>query len=445
MASDGVIELPALRERIADTQRYKFVLLFFLYVSQSIPVGFFVMAIPVLLRSGGGSLAYIGVLNLLLLPHIFRFSWAPYVDRYFSYRGWILTMQTFCIATMVSIAFFDWVEQFWIIFGICMAYTIVSTTQDIGVDGLAIRALSHDERPTGNALQVAGQYLGTIVGGGAMIMLFNKLGLPINIGIIVVVLAIPMLLLIPYREPSVPREEKIHPGFRTIVEVVRRPGMMKWMLVLVAYYFGPLMSGNLVRPLLVDRKVSLETIGFLFGVMSPLLAIAGCGIAPWIIRKLGRRMSMIVFTVVAILQIACDSLMGFRFVGLETIYACAAFLAFTSGFFGILAYAIAMDKSRSGSAGTDFTVQITLLIVGQMIAGLAAGFLGQKLGYQPVFAIAIVMQIVVLVSIIRFVRAEDLEGPGNHTDHPLVAQSAPEGGYMMSPAQRIEPTGASND
>ncbi len=439
MGSDGLLALPAVPGRIADTRRYKFVLLFFLYVSQSIPVGFFVMAIPVLLRSEGGSLAYIGVLNLLLLPHIFRFSWAPYVDRYFSYRGWILTMQTGCIATMISIAFFDWVQQFWIVFGICMAYTFVSTTQDIGVDGLAVRALDHDERPTGNALQVAGQYLGTIVGGGAMIMLFNRLGLPINIGIIVVVLAIPMMLLLPYREPVVPKEEKIHPGFRTIADVVRRPGMMKWMLVLVAYYFGPLMSGNLVRPLLVDRKVSLETIGFLFGVMSPLLAIAGCGIAPWIIRKLGRRPSMILFTVVAILQIACDSLMGFGFVGLETIYACAAFLAFTSGFFGILAYAIAMDKSRSASAGTDFTVQITLLIVGQMIAGLTAGFLGQALGYQPVFAIAIVMEVLVLLSIIRFVRAEDLEGLG---DHPLVARPVAEDGYMMSPARPIEPTGA---
>lgn len=442
MASDGLLALPALPARIADTRRYKFALLFFLYVSQSIPVGFFVMAIPVLLRSEGGSLAYIGVLNLLLLPHIFRFSWAPYVDRYFSYRAWILTMQTGCIATMISIAFFDWVQQFWIVFGICMAYTFISTTQDIGVDGLAVRALDHDERPTGNALQVAGQYLGTIVGGGAMIMLFNRLGLPINIGIIVVVLAIPMLLLLPYREPVVPKEEKIHPGFRTIADVVRRPGMMKWMLVLVAYYFGPLMSGNLVRPLLVDRKVPLETIGFLFGVMSPLLAIAGCGIAPWIIRKLGRRTSMILFTVVAILQIGCDSLMGFGFVGLRTIFACAAFLAFTSGFFGILAYAIAMDKSRAGSAGTDFTVQITLLIVGQMIAGLTAGFLAQALGYQPVFALAIAMQVLVLVSIMRFVRPEDLEGLGVHSGNPLVQQPVEADGYMMTPAQKIEPTGA---
>lgn len=396
--------------RLADHRRYKFVLLFFLYVSQSIPVGFFTMAIPVLLREQGGSLAYIGILNLLLLPHIFRFAWAPFVDRYASYRSWILTMQTGCIATMIAIGFFDWVDQFWVVFAICMTYVVLSTTQDIGVDGLAVRALDHDERPAGNALQVAGQYLGMIVGGGAMIILFNRLGLAVNLGIIVAVLAIPMLLLVPYREPVVRREGRVHPGMASVMDVVRRPGMIRWMLVLVAYYFGPLMSGNLVRPLLVDRKVPLETIGFLFGVMSPLLAIAGCSVAPWIISKLGRRQSMIVFTLVAILQIGCDSLMGAGFIGLRTIYACAAFLAVTSGFFGILAYAIAMDKSRNASAGTDFTVQITLLIIGQMIAGLTAGFLAQAIGYQPVFGIAIVMQIIVLFGIIRFIRPEDLEG-----------------------------------
>ncbi|MBI2215376.1 MAG: MFS transporter [Acidobacteria bacterium] len=410
---------------LADHRRYKFFVLFFLYVSQSIPAAFFVMAFPVLLRQGGASLQYIGILNLLLLPVIFRFVWAPFVDHYASYRGWILTMQTGCIALMISIGFFDWVDDFWVIFAICMLYTLLSTTQDVGVDGLAVRALDHDERPAGNALQVAGQYLGTIVGGGAMIMLFNHVGLPVNLAIIVAVLAIPMLLLIPYREPLVEKKERIRLGIKPIVEVVRRPGMLKWMCVLVGYYFGPLMSGNLIRPLLVDRKVPLETIGFLFGVMSPLLAVAGCAIAPWIIGMLGRRPSMILFTVVAVMQIACDSLMGAGFVGLATIYGCAAFLAFTSGFFGILAYAIAMDKSKNGSAGTDFTVQITFLLIGQMCAGVTAGFLAQAIGYQPVFGIAIAMELVVLVAILRFVREEDLAGfvsdtgPGTAVTAPL--------------------------
>jgi MFS family permease len=222
-----------------------------------------------------------------------------------------------------------------------------------------------------------------------------------------------MLLLLPYREPVVKADERIRPGAKAIWEVVRRPGMMRWMLVLVGYYFAPLMSGNLLRPMLVDRKVPIETIGFLFGVMTPVLGIAGCTVAPWVINKLGRRRSLIAFTVLAILQIACDSMMGWGFVGLKTIYAGAAFLAFTYVFFGILAYAVAMDKSKNVSAGTDFSVQITLLLVGQMLAGVAAGFLGQALGYQKVFAIAIVMEIIYLIVIARYIRDEDLEGsPG---------------------------------
>jgi MFS family permease len=409
--------------RLADHRRYKFFVLFFLYVSQSIPAGFFMMAIPLLLRQEGASLKYIGILNLLLLPVILRFLWAPFVDRYGSYRGWILTMQTGCIATMIALGFFDWVDQFWTIFAICMAYMLMTTTQDVGVDGLAVRALDHHERPAGNAIQIAGQYFGTIVGGGAMIMLFNNVGLPVNLGIIVAVLAIPMLLLLPYQEPVVKPEERIRPGMKSIWEVVRRPGMLRWMLLLVGYYFAPLMSAQLLRPLLVDRKVPMETIGFLFGVMSPILGIAGCAVAPWIIGKLGRRRSLIAFTVLAILQIGCDALMGAGFIGLKTIYAGAAFLAFTSTFFGILAYAIAMDKSNNASAGTDFTVQITLLLVGQMIAGVTAGFLGQAVGYQTVFAIAAVMETLFLIAVVRFIRDEDLQGSASESAPPEVPRA----------------------
>ena len=428
--------------RIADHRRYKFFLLFFLYVSQSIPSTFFVMAIPVLLRQGGGSLQYIGILNLLLLPVILRFVWSPIVDRYGSYRGWILAMQVGCIATMIGLGFFDWVSQFWIIFAICMAYTLLSTTQDIGVDGLAVRALAHDERPTGNAVQVAGGYFGTIVGGGAMIILFNHVGLPVNIAIICAVLIIPMLLLLPYREPVVKVEERIRPGFKAIWEVVRRPGMLRWMLVLVGYYFAPLMSMNLVRPMLVDRKVPLETIGFLFGVLSPLMGIAGCAVAPWIIRKLGRRRSLIAFTVVAVLQIGCDSLLGAGFIGIKTIYVLAAFLAFTYSFFGVLAYAIAMDKSNNGSAGTDFSVQITLLLVGQMLAGISAGFLGQALGYQKVFGIAAGMEILFLFIVMYFVRDADLEGLPQQSGPAEVSAFNP---LATSPAGAYDPAGSSTE
>jgi MFS transporter, PAT family, beta-lactamase induction signal transducer AmpG len=387
---------------------YTFVLLFFLYISQSIPASFFIMAFPVLLRQEGTSLNYIGLLNLLILPVIFKALWAPYVDSLGSYRSWILRMQAACIVVMIAVGFFDWVHDFWIVYALCFLYTLCSTTQDIGVDGLAVRALNHRERPVGNGVAVAGQYLGTVIGGGAMIILFNRIGLHACLAIVVGVLGLPMLLLVPYREPRLPVEARIRPSLRAVASVVSRPGMKTWLTVLTVFYLGPMMSGTLVRPLLVDRKIPLETIGFLFGVMSPLLAIAGCSLAPVLINRLGRKRSLVVFGVIGAAQIVSDSLMALGMVGLGTIYGCIAFLGFTSGFSGILAYAIVMDKSEAGSAGTDFTVQVTFVLIGQMAAGVLGGFLGQALGYQGLFGLAMVIQVLVVGWIARAVDARSL-------------------------------------
>jgi PAT family beta-lactamase induction signal transducer AmpG len=64
----------------------RFALLGTLYFAQGLPFGFFVQAIPVILRSAGVSLSAIGFTSLLTLPWALKFLWAPYLDRVYSPR-----------------------------------------------------------------------------------------------------------------------------------------------------------------------------------------------------------------------------------------------------------------------------------------------------------------------------------------------------------------------
>ncbi|HUS32855.1 MAG TPA: hypothetical protein VMZ53_30345, partial [Kofleriaceae bacterium] len=64
----------------------RFVVLGTLYFAQGLPFGFFVQAIPVILRQGGVSLSKIGFTSLLTLPWALKFLWAPYLDRVYSPR-----------------------------------------------------------------------------------------------------------------------------------------------------------------------------------------------------------------------------------------------------------------------------------------------------------------------------------------------------------------------
>ena len=87
----------------------RFVLLGTLYFAQGLPFGFFVQAVPILLRKAGYSLTAIGGAALLTLPWALKFLWAPIVDRYYSKRlgrrrTWILAMQLAATAVLSAIA-----------------------------------------------------------------------------------------------------------------------------------------------------------------------------------------------------------------------------------------------------------------------------------------------------------------------------------------------------
>ena len=80
-----------------------------LYFAQGLPFGFFVQALPALLRQQGYSLSEIGLASLLTLPWALKFLWAPVVDRRWSARlgrrrTWILAMQLAGVITLVSLA-----------------------------------------------------------------------------------------------------------------------------------------------------------------------------------------------------------------------------------------------------------------------------------------------------------------------------------------------------
>jgi MFS family permease len=165
----------------------------------------------------------------------------------------------------------------------------------------------------------------------------------------------------------------------------------------------------MVRPLLVDRNVSLEALGFLTGVVQPILSIIGCGLAPSLILRLGRKNSLIGFGVLQVLQITGYLILALTPFSMSYFTVMTVFLGFTQGFPAVLIYAILQDKSSPELAGTDFSMQVTVYTVGLMVGGIASGFLAQAAGYATLFALALLLQIATLMAIARYLSKESLD------------------------------------
>jgi predicted MFS family arabinose efflux permease len=389
--------------------RKTYAVLFFLYISQSLPANFFGAAFPVMLRRSGASLESIGLLSLLLIPMTFRFLWAPLIDRSSSYKTWILPMQMICFVLMFWLGHIDWVKQFWLLYFIAVLYTLASGTQDIGVDGLAVRALAPEERPIGNAFSVAGVYLGTVVGAGAMLMLYDTITFEGNITILLVVIAIPIVLLRFYREPPAPHDSR-HVSLRSLWEVCMRRDMRMWYLLLLCLNGPSILAGGMLRPMLVDQGYSLETLGLVLGIISPIASIAGCAVAPRIINRVGRRHALVIASVTHLLQILALLAIDFLPLGGLGVSAVLVGMGFLQGYAGIIVYTIAIDKSNPSSAATDFTLQATIFGLGAALPGFSSGIIAQRLGYTQLYLIGLVLQVLLLGFVIKLVHARHIAG-----------------------------------
>jgi uncharacterized protein YhaN len=81
-----------------------------LYVTQGIPLGFTMMALPAILRQTGASLELIGFVSVTMLPWFLKFLWAPQVDRraLFGFgrrRSWIVCCQSAMVVLLAVLAF----------------------------------------------------------------------------------------------------------------------------------------------------------------------------------------------------------------------------------------------------------------------------------------------------------------------------------------------------
>lgn len=371
----------------------KLALLASLYVAQFIPVAFFMQTLPVFLRQQGVSLEAIGLTNLLSLPWTFKVFWSPIVDRYGwtkwgHYKSWILAMQSLLVMALVFCASLN-IETHFVLLLVGMLLAIsCAATQDIATDALAVELLAPAERGWGNSIQGAGGYLGGILGGGGILILLNYWGWTgslLTMALCVLLLMIPVLF---HRENSASHKSQ-NLSWQVLVQFFRRPGMGGWILVLLTYMMGTTIAHTMFRPLLVDLGLSLAQIGFMNGVVAYSAGFVGAIASGFLMKFLGgRKRSLIVFgTLMAIASVA-SIVPTLGFTSLPVLYLVSIGFQLAYSMALIPMYTVMMDYSRLGMAGFDYTLQVSIVFVGSLIAGGMSGFIASAMGYRVAFIIS---------------------------------------------------------
>ena len=379
-----------------------------LYVSQYIPLTFIYEALPAFVRQQGMSLEAIGLLPLVAVPTIFKFLWAPAIDRYgFTkwghYRFWIISFQLLAIASAAISVQLNPASDFYLLLVAMFALCLWCASQDIATDALAVGILESRERGWGNGIQLSGNYLGSVIGGGGMLIFLDRWGWKPSMLILAALMMIALLPILNFREPRLQKPKTSQFVLLDLVRFCGRPQMWRWLIVLMLFGAGPMMASTMFRPLLVDIGLSMTDMGLLLGVTSYAAGIVGAIAAGFLISQLGRRQALIGFCWLRVLATAIYLLPALGIANLPVLYLVAIGAQLTNGMAFTALFTLMMDRSELTTAGTDFTLQTSILYFGGIFAAPLSGLAAASFGYEGVFILAIALCIGSLASITVFV------------------------------------------
>jgi MFS transporter, PAT family, beta-lactamase induction signal transducer AmpG len=363
--------------------------------SSGLPLYLGTALIQAWLHGGGVSLHTIGLFNLTGLPYVFKFAWAPLLDRFGlgplgRRRSWALAMQ---VALLFSVAGFGWLDpahSLQSIAWLALAVAVFSATQDVALDAYRRELLAEHEFGLGTAVYVNAYRVAQLVPALAL-MLADQMPWRHVFMIVSAFMLVGILTSIfgpsPTGDVSAPRTlfEAVTGPF---IEFFTRAGRSTALLMLafmLLYKFGDTLAAALLTPFYLEIGFSKTEVGSIakmvvipssaVGLLVGGVTIAKIGInrALWIFG-LGQMISTLGFSLLARLGpeplalatvVSVENLAG----GLGT----AAFIAFLSR---------ATDRRFTA---TQYALFSALVALPRTAATATTGYVVEWIGFESFF------------------------------------------------------------
>jgi MFS family permease len=392
--------------RLDKASSSKLLILGSLYISQYLPMTFFYQTLPIFMRQQGASLETIGALGFLALPWMLKFLWSPIIDRFSlnrdrHYGTWILFFQILLASCVAISGMLDVRQNFPLLMGFTLLACLCSASQDIATDALAVRILVGAEKAWGSTIQSAGNYLGSIIGGGGILILLDRVGWRCSLLAIAVIILLSGIPLLRHKEYQI-KNSATTANWASLISFFQREKMIPWVLLLLLYLAGTSMAGAMMRPLLIDLKFSLTEIGQIIGLVSCSAGIIGAVVGGAIVSKWGAYRSLIWFGIFQGISILACIPLARGVADLPIVYATNISLQVFAGMCDMAIATVMLEKSRLTTAGTDYTIQTSLIYFSAILAMFFSGAFAEHLGYQGMLFIAFGICLVSVILIQRW-------------------------------------------
>jgi PAT family beta-lactamase induction signal transducer AmpG len=360
-----------------------------LSVASGLPFFFFNETVPVWLAQRGASLTEIGLATGASLPWVFKFVWAPLVDRFGSLRGWIRGCLLLLAAATAVLTTIDPTTQRLLLAGLLLLYVTLSATQDVAIDAYTIETTHGRELGVANSVRIAAYRGASFISSALLVWVAARQGWPgaFRVGaMLLALLAIAALFL-----PLTPRDRvRVDSLAEPLAVLLRRPGIWAVLLFTLLFKLDISAMEPMTKPFWVARGFTLEQIAAL--TTGRLIAtLVGATLGGLLATRVGLFTALWSLGLVQLLSSLGYAGAAWAAPDKLLITGAALFENFAAGLGTAAFLAFLMSVCERRYAATQFALLTAVFALSRWAAGLASGVLAEQLGFGHYFLLTFIL------------------------------------------------------
>jgi PAT family beta-lactamase induction signal transducer AmpG len=346
----------------------------------------------------GLSLKTIGAIKLVALAYVFKFLWAPLIDRYSlpilgRRRGWMLWTQFGIVVVLVLIAGLSPQTSLPAIALLAVVLATLSATQDIAVDAYRADQLLPQDRGLGAALGVGGYRIAMVVSGGVALILAGYYGFRYAYLAMATFMAIGIVgtLIAPERRVA---EQSAHSLLKAYVEPLReffaRTKALQWLALILIYKLGNAFALSLSSTFLLrGAGYALSDVGWVNKVFGLAATVVGAVAGGLLLERWSLRRALWIFGVLQGLGALGFFAIALGWQGYPALVTAVAAENFTSGLGTGAFVALLMALCDKRFSATQYALFSALDSAARIFVGPLAGWVAADYGWVVYFAVSL--------------------------------------------------------
>lgn len=372
----------------------RMLLILALGLASGLPLGLSGATLQAWYATEGVDIVTIGFLGLVGQPYVYKFLWAPMMDKYRLpflglRRGWMISMQLTLIALLITIATFDPLTQPYQLAFLALCLAFFAATQDIAIDAYRTELLLPEERGIGTSMAVSGYRIAMLISGGLALILAHHIGFKGTYLFMAGLMSIGVFATLWGPEPKhyrSPTPDFLKACLLPFKEFLSRENALWILAFIILYKLGDAFASSLTTAFLLKgvgfTLLEVGSINKTVGLAATLLGVFTGGI---LMVKLGLFRSLLYFGLIQ----AVTNLLFYVLakVGANyTLMVMTVFLENFGGGLGTAAYmALVMSLCHPQFTATQFALISALGAVGRVYVSPLSGYLVEQFGWAEFF------------------------------------------------------------